>query len=247
MVVTDDAVIVLDGATAHDRSMPSAGEYVDNLAAELARGIGDASPLVEILERAIAKTAGALAIAPGLAPSSTVALVRVESDVVDALILGDSSVVFGLSSGQVMPYTDDRLSRLGLPEADLYRRFLAAGWGYTARHAKILSELQIAERARRNRPDGYWIAEAEPSAAKHALHVRFPRDDLSWIVVATDGAFDLLPVLGLTWPEVAQMATPQLGALLDRIHTWEAEIDPDGQALPRAKRHDDKTVVAIRL
>ncbi|MFD4440749.1 PP2C family serine/threonine-protein phosphatase [Nocardia sp. NPDC058519] len=247
MVITDNALIVLDGATAHDPAMPSAGEYVDCLASELARSIGDASPLAEILKRSISRTTESLGIVPGLAPSSTVALVRVESDTVDALILGDTSVIVGQRGGDIATYTDDRLSQLDLPEADLYRRFLALGWGYTGRHGKILEELQVAERARRNRPRGYWIAEADPSAAEHAVHVQFARDELSWIVVATDGAFDLMPALGLGWHEVARMSTPQLGELLDRIHTWEAEIDPEGKALPRAKRHDDKTIAIVRF
>ncbi|KQY30518.1 hypothetical protein ACFQ9R_34015 [Nocardia sp. NPDC056541] len=247
LVVADNAVIVLDGATAHDPAMPSAGEYVDHLAAELALSIGDALSLVDILAQSIARTAETLGIEPGLAPSSTVALVRVEPDAVNALILGDSSLVIGQRGGEVATYTDDRLAQLNLPEADLYRRFLKYGWGYSGRHRKILEDLQIAERAQRNRPGGYWIAEADPHAAEHALSVRIPRDELSWIVVATDGVADLIPPLGLSWSEVAQMSTPQLDALLHDIHTWEAETDPDGQAFPRAKRHDDKTVAVLHF
>ncbi|GAB2652644.1 protein phosphatase 2C domain-containing protein [Nocardia goodfellowii] len=247
LVVTDNAVIVLDGATAHDPSMPAAGDYVDRLASELTQSIGETSPLADILERAIARTAEALEIVPGPSPSSTVALVRVQLDSVESLVLGDSSVIFGQRSGDIATYTDDRLSQLGLPEADAYRRFLTAGRGYSAQHSKLLVELQKTERERRNRPDGYWIAEANPRAAKHALQVRYPRGALAWIVVATDGAFDLVPTVGLSWSEVAQMSTPQLRELLDRIHTWEAETDPDGRILPRAKRHDDKTVAVLRF
>lgn len=247
LVVTDNAIIVLDGATAHDPAMPSAGEYVDRLAAELAGSIEEAMPLAEVLAQSISRTTEALGITPGLAPSSTVALVRIGPDAVNALILGDSSVIVGRRGGEVASYTDDRLAQLNLPEAELYRRFLSFGWGYSGRHRKILEDLQIAERARRNRPGGYWIAEADPQAAEHALLVRCPRDDLSWIVVATDGVTDLLPPLGLTWPDIADMSTPQLVVLLDRIQTWEAEADPDGQAFPRAKRHDDKTVAVLRF
>ncbi|WP_063004640.1 PP2C family serine/threonine-protein phosphatase [Nocardia salmonicida] len=247
LIVTDGAVIVLDGATAHDPAMPSAGEYVDKLASELVRAINEPSPLPDVLERSIAKTAAALRLTPGLAPSSTVALVRIEPDAVESVILGDSSTIFGQRNGEVVAYTDDRLSRLNLPLADVYRRFLSEGQGFSGRHRKVLADLQVAERAHRNQPDGYWIAEADPSAAKHAIHVRYPRDDLSWIVIATDGAVDLMPALEVDWPEVAQMTTRELHELLHRIDAWEAETDPDGQALPRAKRHDDKTIAVIRL
>ncbi|MFD3463999.1 hypothetical protein ACFWVM_30165 [Nocardia fluminea] len=240
-------MIVLDGATAHDPAMPSAGAYVDFLASDLVQSIDEPSPLADILEQSIARAVDALGIEPGIAPSSTVALVRIEPDAVDTLVLGDSSVIVGLRAGGVEVHTDDRLSRLQLPEADLYRRFLADGQGYSGRHRKILQELQGAERARRNRPDGYWIAEAEPGAAKHALHVRYPLAEVAWVIAATDGAFDLIPTLGMRWPEVAQMSTPQLAQLLRDVHTWEARVDPDGQALPRAKRHDDKTVAVMRF
>jgi hypothetical protein len=248
LVVTDDAVIVLDGATAHDPDMPSAGAYVDHLSSELARSIDDPSPLTSILEQSIARTATALGIAPGAAaPSSTVVLVRIEPEAVDAIVLGDSSVIVGLSSGAVQVLTDDRLSKLRLPEADLYRRLLADGQGYGGRHRKVLQELQVAERARRNQQDGYWIAEADPHAANHALHVRYPLREVAWVIAATDGAFDLIPTLGVTWHEVADMSTPQLDQLLRDVQTWEAETDPDGLALPRAKRHDDKTVAVVRF
>lgn len=247
LVVTDDVVIVLDGATTHDPTMPSAGAYVDFLASDLAQSSDEPSPLAEILEQSIARAVDALGTEPGVAPSSTVALVRIEPDAVDALILGDSSVIVGLRTGDVEVHTDDRLSRLQLPQADLYRRFLADGQGYSGRHRKVLQELQAAERARRNRPDGYWIAEAEPDAAKHALHVRYPLAEVAWVIAATDGAFDLIPTLGVTWPDVAHMSTPQLDQLLRDVHTWEAEVDPDGQALPRAKRHDDKTIAVVRF
>ncbi|NKX87878.1 hypothetical protein [Nocardia coubleae] len=66
LVVTDGAVIVLDGATAHDPAMPSAGAYVDFLAADLARSIGESSSLAEILARSIARAVDLLGIEPGL-------------------------------------------------------------------------------------------------------------------------------------------------------------------------------------
>ncbi|MGW5451962.1 hypothetical protein [Nocardia sp. NPDC003979] len=54
LVVTDHAVIVLDGATAHDPAMPSAGAYVDFLASDLAESIDTTSPSAVVLEQSIA-------------------------------------------------------------------------------------------------------------------------------------------------------------------------------------------------
>jgi hypothetical protein len=31
------------------------------------------------------------------------------------------------------------------------------------------------------------------------------------------------------------------------LRHWEANVDPNGQQLPKAKRHDDKSIAAIRF
>jgi hypothetical protein len=46
---------------------------------------------------------------------------------------------------------------------------------------------------------------------------------------------------------VARMTTPELKLLLRRCHEWEAAVDPNGIGLPRAKRHDDKTLAVINF
>lgn len=74
--------------------------------------------------------------------------------------------------------TDDRLDELAIPQADEYRRRLAGGTGYDESHRGLLGELQRAQRARRNREDGYWIAEADPNAAHHARIIDYPRERL---------------------------------------------------------------------
>lgn len=246
-MVTDNAIIVLDGATAHDPSMPTAGTYVDRLAAEIADVIDRQDPLPDVLRSAIHRTSTALKISAGMAPSSTAVLVRVKSERVEALVLGDSSVIVGHRAGGITVHTDERLSQLPLAHAGAYRERLSAGHGYDGQHQAILQALQAAERAHRNQPGGYWIAEADPNAASHALHVHYPRDEVRWIIAATDGVSDTLPMLHTSWVDVAAMTQPELGDLLEELRAWEAETDPNGTTLPRAKRHDDKTVAVIHL
>ncbi len=247
IVVAGDAVVVLDGATAHDPQMPAAGHYVDHLADELRERITESSNLAAVLENSIAKTACSLGVVPGIGPSTTVAAVRVNRDNLEVLVLGDSSVIVGLSDSSYAVHTDDRLSRLDLPESREYQRRLSAGKGYDDEHRAILRRLQVAERSRRNQPDGYWIAEADPDAAHHALTVEYPRAVVRWVILASDGAFDLIPVLGVDWPAVARMTAPELNDLLHRCHVWESQTDPTGCALPRAKRHDDKTIAVVHV
>ncbi len=72
-------------------------------------------------------------------------------------------------------------------------------------------------------------------------------DVLDWLILATDGAADTIAALGVTWAEIAEMDNAALRALLEKCYDWEESTDPNGIAFPRAKRHDDKAIAAIRL
>ncbi|MGY2019431.1 hypothetical protein [Nocardia gipuzkoensis] len=243
----ETGVIVLDGATSHDPDIPPAVQYVDTLGRELIDRCGTASTLSTALADAIRSAADELDLRPNVSPSSTVAVVRVNSDEVELLVLGDSTIVVGTANGRHDMITDDRLSDLPIFEASEYRRRLAAGSGYDDIHRGLVRELQRQQRAQRNRHTGYWIAEADPGAAEHAVTVSYPRDAIKWAVVTTDGARDTIEALGIAWPQIAAQSPASLRAILARCHEWEAHTDPDGRVLPRSKRHDDKTIAVVRL
>ncbi|RSM80506.1 hypothetical protein DL991_10325 [Amycolatopsis sp. WAC 01375] len=66
--------------------------------------------------------------------------------------------------------------------------------------------------------------------------------------MATDGAYTPMQHLGITdWPTISAMTAADLHDILSRCHTWEDDADPVARALPRAKRHDDKTLAAVRI
>jgi hypothetical protein len=249
VVVTSGAVIVLDGASAFGRATVSPAAYTDQLGTEIASAINasPAGPLPKVLATAIAATATALNLPDDDGPSSTVAIARVGNRTADLLLLGDSYIAY-CSAGTTAVLTDDRLDHLGLPQARVYREWLAAGSGYGAAHATTLLELQAGQRARRNVPGGYWIASADPEAAMHAITLTLPAASLGWIVLATDGAVDTARHLGLDdWEAIARSDQAMLSGLLQQCHEWEEETDPDGRQYPRAKRHDDKAIATIRL
>lgn len=142
--------------------------------------------------------------------------------------------------------TDDRMDALDLEPRRAYRERLSAGGGYDDRHREILRSLQTEQAALRNRKGGYWIAEASEEAAQHALIELRRADEVPWLVLATDGAYDPMRHLGLSdWPQVCAMDDDELHGLLVQCQAWESEVDPSGEALPRAKRHDDKSLVAV--
>lgn len=241
--VTENAVIVLDGASAFTARDVPASTYADHLGSTLASLIeGSDQTLTALLANAIEATAADLDLTPGgRAPSSTVAMVRRREDAsLDVLVLGDSQVAI---PGEIL--RDDRLAPLASTERTAYRTRLGSGHGYDAEHRQLLASLQAEQLHHRNKPGGYWIAEADSAAAKHALTRHLAPDEAPWCVLATDGAFKPMEHLGLDdWPSVAAATSDGLAALLQRCQEWEAG-DPRGQLLPRAKCHDDKTLVAV--
>lgn len=249
VIITPSAVIVLDGASAFGPAPVTPASYADRLGAELASAVTASpdAPLPRVLAEAIGATARALDLRDDNGPSSTAAIARVREDSIDLLVLGDIYIACR-SAGIITVVTDDRLDRLSLPQSRCYRERLAAGNGYDSVHAAILRDLQAGQRARRNTSGGYWIAAANPGAAAHAITRVLPAASTEWIVLATDGTADTTRHLGLdNWDAIARSSQAELSALLQRCHDWEEHTDPDGRQLPRAKRHDDKAIAAIRL
>jgi hypothetical protein len=105
----------------------------------------------------------------GSAPSATVAMLRRRGDILDYLVLGDSSVLLDLGA-TVECQSDKRLGLVAQEVREQLRNHLAAGRGYDhPHHGRLLNELIAAERAVRNTEGGYWIASLDPDAARHSL------------------------------------------------------------------------------
>jgi len=245
LITTGDGVIMLDGASAFIPVPVPASVYSGHLARQIARGM-DARPgadLRGILADAIAATARDLDLRAGKSPSSTVIILRYAGEYADCLVLGDSLAIL---AGQAI--TDERLSQISPGIRERYRERLAEGHGYDQQHRQLLRKLQQEQARQRNRSGGYWIAETDPAAADHALVTRSPADSVPWVVLATDGAYKTMPQLGITdWSALRKASDQDLADILARCQSWEASEDPDGQKLPRAKRHDDKTLAVAEL
>ncbi len=240
---TDNAVIMLDGASAFVPVPVAAATYADTLGREVRQRLTDdpAAELADALADAITDTANQLDLTPGESPSATVAIARVHAGHVDLLVLGDTQVAL---PSEII--SDDRLSALGLTASQTYRDRLASGTGYDDEHRALLRELQTEQAKHRNRDGGYWIAEATPEAAHHAITTRRPAAEVPWLVLATDGAYKPMEHLGIaSWEVVAQSTSAELFEILFRCWRWEEEQDPHGHDQPRAKRHDDKSLAAV--
>ncbi|GGS21655.1 hypothetical protein [Actinokineospora fastidiosa] len=222
VVVLPSAVILLDGATS---ATHPAGPYAVALAAQLA-GRLTAAPEVGLADhlagaiRAVARHHG---FTPGDSPSSTVALARWDESAVEALVLADSPVVAFHPDGGHTVVADTRL-----------------------RDLRPVTAEQVA--GLRNRPGGFWVAEALPGAAREAVQARWDRAEVTDLIMASDGVSCGVDDYGvLTWPSIldtVRAAGPF--AVLDAVRSAE-ESDPDARRWPRSKRHDDQAMVWVDL
>ncbi|WP_298454867.1 hypothetical protein [uncultured Cellulomonas sp.] len=240
----DHAVVVLDGASAVDPREVSTGTYVDTLGSLLVHGLADGRcrRLTDVLAAAIEEAAALLDLRRGDSPSSTVAIARANDEALDVLVLGDWQLA--TPSGAIR---DDRLASIATAERAAYRRRLAEGAGYDPQHRDLLRTLQAEQTRHRNKPGGFWIAEADPGAARRAITATITKEKAPWFALMTDGAYRPAEHLRRDdWSAMAGATPHQLQEFLHDLHMWESLTDPHGILLPRAKPHDDKSLVLAR-
>jgi hypothetical protein len=246
VVVLPHAVVLLDGATALSPQARTGGWYAELLAVELAARLRaePTADLADLLAAAIANLAAAHQLVPGASPSSTVALLRWTDTHVDALVLADSPIVAFTDEGQHV-LADDRIAALPRRPGG-YRARLADGGGFGADHVAALRSAGSTTGRLRNVDGGFWVAEADPAAARRAVRARWPRAGLRAILMASDGVSCGIDDYRLfDWPEALSMSLvhgPQ--AVLDAVRAAE-RADSDGLRWPRPKRHDDQALALI--
>lgn len=226
----NDFVILLDGASPvpglENGCIHDVPWLVRQLGLRLAEGLTapDDSSLPDILERAIQLVCDAHADTCNLedpnSPSSTVALLRVRGERADYLALADSTVVFQMNDGGVLPITDDRIS-----------------------HLNDYSVPGIA--AVRNTPAGFWVASTNPEAARYAVtgSVDLTTQPVHAVAVLTDGAATLVERHGRSWDHLLGILDSGPSELVRRTR----EVDSVATGRLRGKRHDDATAALCRF
>ncbi len=245
-------VVVLDGLT----SPPELGTgcrhgtpwYVAQLGTALLGGAGTRpeTPLASVLGDAIAEVAarhgdGCDLTHPGT-PSCAVAMLRRSpTGTVEYLVIFDSVVVLDGPAGLSVS-TDHRVDGYARDE---HRATLTRSIGSPA-HRDAVRALVAAQRPHRNRPDGYWVAAANPAAAAHAVTGTVPPGGVTRAALLTDGASCLVDRYGLAdWRGLLDLLDREgPGGVLDRVRRAE-DGDPVGERWPRYKRSDDATVAYV--
>ncbi len=176
-------------------------------------------------------------------PQSTLAVLRAGTTSVDYLVLCDSTVVLD-QSGDIRAVTDVRLRQT----ARSLRRLALAGVSPigSTEQAERIRALTLAKRDHANRPGGYWVAAADPTAAYHAIRGSVPLagpEKLTRAALLTDGASCVVDQYALTdWRGLLDMLdSPGPHHVVELARATE-QADPEGYERPRPKPHDDATI-----
>jgi hypothetical protein len=245
--VLPNAVVLLDGATSLLPGLRSGGWYASLLAGALSGRLTGypGMDLADLLAAAIRSVARDHGLAPGESPSSTVAIVRWDDEVVEGLVLADSPVAVETSDG-VLSLADDRIANLRRSGPG-YRQRLREGAGYGDEHVTALTTSAAEVGRYRNTDGGFWVAEADPDAAYEACRATWPRAAVRRILLASDGVSCGVDDYGVfpDWAAVFALVTARgADAVLDAVRTAE-ESDPHGTRWPRPKRHDDQALAVV--
>jgi hypothetical protein len=195
--------------------------------------------LAESIEQVTGEHRGSCDITNPSSPQSTVAMVRFDEDRADFLVLADSFVVLDQPETGPRVVADPREVaarrecsavlhglREGTPEYDRAR----------------LSAIE-ALRARRNQPDGYWIAKEDPHAATHAVTGSISRASIVGAALLSNGASRIVDPYGLaTWSAVLELLrTSGPAEIIAQVRAAEIAA-PSADNQPDVGPPDDATV-----
>ena len=250
-VAAPGLAVVLDGLSAPDGTGTGCRHgtpwFVSQLGPRLLTLAADPDcGLVDALAEAIRQVAGLHPDCdlthPGT-PSATMVLLRVRDDRADYLALADAVLLLDTADG-LQVISDERVNQLAGKEREAANRVPTGSALKLRRRAQLTRALRRA----RNRPGGYWVAAADPEAARQAVTGTLPGRSLRRAVLLSDGASRLVDPFGLaTWEELLELLDESgPDELLRQVRAAEA-VDPEGRQWPRTKRSDDATAVYLAL
>lgn len=172
-------------------------------------------------------------------PSAVMIMTRAGARSLDYLVLGDSTLIIEDTAGVIEAVTDRRMDAVAAEE---YRRVLALPTGTPEHQAARIAYVR-RQQPLRNQPDGYPVASTDPESAYQALAGSVPAPGVRRVAMLSDGVSRFAEFGMGTWGDLLGMLTaggPE--ALFAAIRKAE-DTDPAGSRWPRAKKHDDVSVV----
>lgn len=243
---TSQLAIVLDGLSegAETGCMHGTPWFVQQLGSRLITLAGDPErSLVSALEEAIIDVADSHSETCNLkhpgSPCTTVAMLREDNAVLEYLVLSDSMIVIDKSDGLLI-VTDRSVETVATNETEAAYSVSA----HDATHSDLHHAVINAQQRVRNQPGGYWVAQVDPSAAKHARTGTVARSATRSALVLSDGAARAVSDFHkLDWPDLIE-AGHEYGPQGVIALTRNLEVqDSNSQRWPRYKVHDDASAI----
>lgn len=153
------------------------------LLATVTRGADPAEGLADAIEQVASLHRHTCDLADPSSPQGSAAVLRLDGDAADYLVLADAYVVLDGPGGPTV-LTDPR-------EVDVRRACTAPLDGLapgSPEYERALPAVIDALRARRNRPGGYWVVKDDPAVAAEAVTGRLPLEQVSGAAVLSNGA-----------------------------------------------------------
>ncbi len=177
-------------------------------------------------------------------PSAAVAILRLDSEQLRYLVLGDVTVVLDID-GEITTISDQRRSASTARERAEVDRYPIGSHEKTA----ALIGMKHAELAARNTQGGYWIAAADSTVTKHAITGKVPTSAVKQLAMLTDGVARYVDLFRIAdWAAVLKVlrrSGPRW--FVEKLVRPIEAADPQGVRYPRNRCSDDATVVFIEL
>jgi hypothetical protein len=236
---TDNAVILLDGATQYEQRTYDGGWIAENAGKRIQAGLIDdpGVNLVDLVEQVIVDLVGDYGLVPGDAPSTTLALLRLGEGVVDALVIADSPVLIKRNDGELIEVRDSRLDRIVAQNPRPPGLADRSDPDWERRYRAIESQ--------RNQPGGFWTIAASPQAAREAVTYSMGLGEFEAALLMSDGVSILHDVYEPGgWASGFDRFVDDPSAAIEQTVALEA-ADPHATRWPRSKQHDDKAIASV--
>lgn len=226
---------VLDGATAPNTSSElSVADYVASLNDSLYRSAISERSLQDVLRAALESVKSHPASEAGF--TATVAMAKKIPTGWEWLVLGDAAVVYGSPHGDFRLESDQRLGQVAASLRGA-RNAVRGNPATAAQFNELTAALRREEARWRNVPGGFWVAGADPNAARQALEGTV--DGGVSMFLLTDGVTDGLD--STHWSSLdAAVADWTTQGVTEALKTLRETL------LARYGRMDDATLVSIR-
>lgn len=177
-------------------------------------------------------------------PSAGISIFRCREDKVEYYVLGDCPALIKTTDNKIYHFTNSNLVKLDSANINLLaKRAKEANIDVINAKSLITDEL-IKVRELKNKEGGYYILSDDPSAISHGLFGTFDKEDVSEIILMSDGYAQIFELFkAYSKPELFKaIKVKELSEIYDELYALQEE-DKSCNKYPRFKLRDDSSAI----